>query len=190
MLTIKRMEDKRTVHACTHNVADIPNGVAVCAAELVPGTVLQEGTVIGKGTDGLYHVIKTASVKEAVTSTGKAVKVAKGSHFKSGDAVMVKVGEKAVLISAIDNSNATYDTITLAEAIGAISEGAVLVLASGANATGAMKYTPKAMTGDSYDVEALSNRLASAVTIGQFKGNVIPPITDDILSALKGIVTI
>ena len=47
-LRIDRKQDKRVVHACTHNLADIPNGVTVCSADLVAGGVLQEGTVIGK----------------------------------------------------------------------------------------------------------------------------------------------
>lgn len=190
MLTIKRKTDKRVVHACTHNVADIPNGVTICVSELVPGAVLQEGTAVGKGADGLYHVIKTAAVRKAVAEAGTAVKVAKGAHFKAGDAVMLAVGGKAVKIAAIDQSDATFDTLTLAEAIGAIKEGATLQLAADAAEKGAFKYQPKALTGDHYDVEALTNRFAVAVTIGQFKESVIPPITSDILDALKGIVLI
>ena len=189
-LTIKRKSDKRVVHACTHNVADVPNGVTICVAELVSGAVLQEGTAVGKGADGLYHVIKTAVVTEAVAAEGTAVKVAKGSHFKSGDAVMLAVGGKAVQIAAIDQSDATNDTLTLSEAIGAIKQGNALQLAAKAAAKGAFKYQPNALTGDHYDVEALTNRLAIAVTIGQFKESVIPPITSDILDALKGIVLI
>lgn len=187
-LTIKRKKDERTVHACTHNLADVPNGVTVCVAELVPGVILKEGTPIAKGTDGLYHVTKTAAVKEAVAAAGTTVKVAKGSHFKSGDAVMLTVGGKAVLISGIDrDSNTTYDTLTLTEAIGAITEGTTLQLASAAATKGAFKYKPTAMTGDTYDVESLANRFASAVTIGQFKESVTAPISDDIKAALTGI---
>jgi hypothetical protein len=44
--------------------------------------------------------------------------------------------------------------------------------------------------GDSYDVEALNNHFVAAVTIGQFKESVIPPISEAIKSALKGIVFI
>ena len=191
-LTIKRKEDKRVVHACTHNLADIPNGVTVKSAELVSGSILKEGTAIGKGSDGLYHVEKTALVVENVAASGTSVKIAKGSHFKVGDFVMSAVNGKAYAITAIDTTNATYDTVTIGTAIGVIAKDAILMLADGEHASSgaAFKFTPKALTGDSYDVEALSNHLVSAVTIGQFKESVIPPINDAILGALKGIVLI
>ncbi len=191
-LTIKRKEDKRVVHACTHNVADIPNGVTVKSAELVSGSVLKEGTAIGKGSDGLYHVEKTALVVEAVAASGTSIKIAKGSHFKVGDFVMSAVNGKAYAITAIDTTNATYDTVTIGTAIGVIAKDAIIMLADGEHASSgaAFKFAPKALTGDSYDVEALSNHLVSAVTIGQFKESVIPPINDAILGALKGIVLI
>lgn len=191
-LTIKRKEDKRVVHACTHNLADIPNGVTVKSAELVSGSKLMEGTAIGKGSDGLYHVEKTALVVENVAASGTSVKIAKGSHFKVGDFVMSAVNGKAYAITAIDTTNATYDTVTIGTAIGAISKDAIIMLADGEHASSgaAFKFAPKALTGDSYDVEALSNHIVSAVTIGQFKESVIPPINDAILGALKGIVLI
>lgn len=191
-LTIKRKEDKRVVHACTHNLADIPNGVTVKSAELVSGSKLMEGTAIGKGSDGLYHVEKTALVVENVAASGTSVKIAKGSHFKVGDFVMSAVNGKAYAITAIDTTNATYDTVTIGTAIGEIAKDAIIMLADGEHASSgaAFKFAPKALTGDSYDVEALSNHLVSAVTIGQFKESVIPPINDAILGALKGIVLI
>ena len=101
-LKIKRQSDTRIVHACTHNVADIPNGVTVKSAELIPGTILKEGTAIGLGADGLYHVVKTAKVTEAVGSSGTSIKVAKGHHFKAGDYVMSALNGKAYAITAID----------------------------------------------------------------------------------------
>lgn len=190
MLRIDRKRDERVVHACTHNVADIPNGVTVASAELIPGVRLAEGTPIAPGSDGLYHVIKTAKVLDAVADTATTVNVAKGSHFKPGDVVLLKAGAKAVAITAIDASDPTKDVFTLKAAIGAVAQGAALVQAKAEGATGAIIYKAKALTGDSYDVVKLSNHLVSAVTIGQFKKAVIPAISDDILADLKGIVLI
>ena len=192
-LKIKRQSDTRIVHACTHNLADIPNGVTVKSAELIPGVILKEGTAIGLGSDGLYHVVKTAKVTENVGSSGTSIKVEKGSHFKAGDFVMSALNGKAYAITAIDTTtSATYDTITIGTTIGAISKDAAIMLADGEHASSgaAFKYVPKALTGDHYDVKALENHLVSAVTIGQFKESVIPPISDAIKNALKGIVFI
>lgn len=191
-LTIKRRADKRIIHACTHNLADIPNGVTVKSAELIPGTVLMEGTAIGKGADGLYHVVKTARVFETAASNAKTIKIAKGSHFKAGDFVMAAVNGVAHAITGVDNSDATFDKLSLGTTLGELAKDAVLVEADAehADSGAAFKYTPQALTGDSYDVEALSNHLVAAVTIGQFKESIIPPISPDILGALKGIVLI
>ena len=99
-LKIDRKQDKRVVHACTHMLADIPNGVTVCSSELVAGGILQEGTALGgKDAAGLYHVVKTARLTEDATATTKAYKVAKGHHFKVGDFIMLKVGAKAYKIT-------------------------------------------------------------------------------------------
>ena len=191
-LRIDRKQDKRVVHACTHNLADIPNGVTVCSADLVAGGVLQEGTVIGKDEAGLFHAVKTARVTEEATNAATSYKVAKGHHFKKGDFVMLKVGDKAYAVTGIDSSEATHDTITVGTTLGeAVKVGDALVEAKAQAASGAaFKYKPKAMTGDSYDVEALNNHFVTAVTIGQFKESVIPAVSDDIKAALPGIVLI
>lgn len=81
-LRIDRKQDKRVVHACTHNLADIPNGVTVCSADLVAGGVLQEGTVLGKDEAGLFHAVKTARVTEAATNAATSYKVARSSFQK------------------------------------------------------------------------------------------------------------
>lgn len=187
-LQIKRKSDKRVIHACTHNCADIPNGVTVCSTELVPGIPLLEGTAIAKGSDGLYHVEKTARVAAAIDAT--TVKVAKGSHFKAGDVVMAAAGKTAVAITAVNRDDAAVDVLTLGAAVGTLKEGDVLELAAATATKGALAYSPLALTGDSYDVEELNNHLVTAVTIGQFKESVIPPVTSDITAALKGIVLI
>ena len=146
---------------------------------------MQEGTALGgKDAAGLYHVVKTARLTEDATATTKAYKVAKGHHFKVGDFIMLKVGAKAYKITSINTSGTLYDTINVAATAGA---ALVLAAAESADTTSAFKYVPKAMTGDSYDVEALNNHFVTAVTIGQFKESVIPAVSDDIKAALPGI---
>ena len=147
-LKIDRKQDKRVVHACTHMLADIPNGVTVCSSELVAGGILQEGTALGgKDAAGLYHVVKTARLTEDATATTKAYKVAKGHHFKVGDFIMLKVGAKAYKITSINTSETLYDTINVGTTLGeAATAGAALVLAAAesADTTSAFKYVPKA----------------------------------------------
>ena len=188
-MRIDRKKDNRTVHACTHNLADIPNGVTVSTADLIPGVPLLEGTPLGKDVAGIYHAVKTAKVSEAATNTATTYKVAKGHHFKVGDFVMFKTGAKAYAITAIDTSALTHDTLTVGTTLGAAVEpGTAIVQAAAATAVvSAFNYRPVAMCGDSYDVESLSNLAVSAVTIGQFKESITPALSDDIKAALPTI---
>lgn len=185
-MRISRKEDTRTVHACTHNLADIPNGVTVAVADLTPGVPLLEGGAIGPDEAGLFHLVKTAKVTEAANASATEYKVAKGHHFKVGDIVMLKTGAKAYGITAIDTTPATHDTITVGTTLGeAVAVGGVLTQAKEATASASgFKYAPIACVGDSYDVEQLNNTAVSAVTIGQFKAAVCPPISDAIKAAL------
>lgn len=186
-MRIQRKQDERTAHACTHNLADIPNGVTVVVADLIPGVPLREGSAIGPDAAGLYHLVKTAKVAEAATATATAYKVEKGHHFKVGDFVMAAKGAKAYAISAIDTTPATHDTIAVGTTLGAaIAVGAVLTQAKeqSADTTSAFKYAPVAVCGDSYTVEALTNTPVVAVTFGQFKTALCPPVSDEIKAAL------
>ena len=186
-MRIDRKKDNRTVHACTHNLADIPNGVTVSTADLIPGVPLLEGTPLGKDVAGIYHAVKTAKVSEAATNTATTYKVAKGHHFKVGDFVMFKTGAKAYAITAIDTSALTHDTLTVGTTLGAAVEPGTAIVQAAAATASAFKYRPVAMCGDSYDVESLSNLAVSAVTIGQFKESITPALSDDIKAALPTI---
>lgn len=176
-LKIDRKKDTRTARALTHNLADIPNGVTVSAADLVAGGILPEGGYIGADEAGLYHLIKTAKLTEAATKTATTYKVAKGHHFKIGDIVASDTGAQSNTITAIDStSEPTYDTITLDATLdAALAAGTCLVQAKAVATKAALKYTPKAVLGDAYPVEALSNHLCAAVTHGQFKAALCPP---------------
>lgn len=185
-LKIDRKQDVRTAHACTHNLADIPNGVTVSAADLVAGGILPEGGYIGADGAGLYHLIKTAKLTEAAGATATTYKVAKGHHFKPGDFIASDAGAKAYAITSIDtSSDPTYDTITVGTTLGAsLKAGDALVQAKAEATKAEFKYAPKAVLGDSYPVEALSNHLATAVTIGQFKAALSPAAPAGLRAAL------
>ena len=185
-MRIQRKQDERIAHACTHNLADIPNGVTVCVADLIPGIPLREGSAIGPDEAGLYHLVKTARVTEAATNAATEYKVAKGHHFKVGDFVMIKTGGASYAITGIDSTPATHDIITVGTTLGkAVAVGGTLTQAKAESATtSAFKYTPVAACGDSYDVEALTNTPIAAVTFGQFKAALCPAVSDDIKAAL------
>lgn len=175
-LKIDRKKDTRTARALTHNLADIPNGVTVSAADLVAGGILPEGGYIGVDEAGLYHLIKTAKLTELASKTATTYKVAKGHHFKPGDIIASDAGAQSQAITSIDSaSDPTFDTITVGTTLGVdLAAGAALVQVAAVAAKSAYKYAPKAVLGDAYPVEALSNHLCAAVTHGQFKAVLCP----------------
>ena len=70
----------------------------------------------------------------------------------------------------------------------AAKAGDSLYLAAEAGASGAaFKYAPVALVGESYDVDALSNHIVNAWTIGQIRESNIPPIGAEVKAKLTGI---
>lgn len=190
MLKIDRKKDNRVIRAFTHKLADIPNGITVSAADLTQ-KVLHEGTPVGKDENGLYHVVKVAVLSADATNTATAYTVKKGHNFKVGDVVMLATGSKAYTITEIATNadDATSDDLTVGTTLGvAAKAGDSLYLAAKAGASGAaFKYTPVALVGESYDVDALSNHIVNAWTIGQIRESNIPPIGAEVKAKLTGI---
>lgn len=191
-LKIDRKKDARTARALVKNLADIPNGVTVSAADLVAGGILPEGGYMGVDEAGLYHLIKTAKLTEAATKTATTYKVAKGHHFKPGDIIASDAGAQSQAITAIDSAtDPTYDTITVGTTLGVdLAAGAAIVQAAAVAAKCVFKYQPKAVVGDSYQVEALGNHLCPAVTIGQFKAALSPAAPAGLKALLPTVVFI
>lgn len=193
MLRIDRKKDNRVIRAFTHKLADIPNGITVSAADLTQ-KVLHEGTPVGKDENGLYHVVKVAVLSADATNTATAYTVKKGHNFKVGDVVMLATGSEAYTITGIatNASDATSDDLTIDTTLGtAAKAGDAIYNAAKAGASGsAFKYEPIALVGESYDVEALSNHIVNAWTIGQIRESNIPPVGSAVKAKLPGMVFI
>lgn len=189
MLKIDRKKDNRVIRAFTHKVADIPNGITVSADDLTQ-KVLHEGTPVGKDENGLYHVVKVAVLTDNATNSATTYTVKKGHNFKVGDVLMLAPGGAAYAITAIaTNSGDGKDDLTVGTTLGvAAKAGDSLYLAAKAGASGAaFKYAPVALVGESYDVDALSNHIVNAWTIGQIRESNIPPIGAEVKAKLTGI---
>lgn len=183
-LIIKRKNDKRVVKCVLHRVADIPGGVTVKVANL-GGSALFEGTPLGKGSDGLFVVCKTAQIVTAATESATTYEVAKGHHFKVGDRFATD-SCKGQKITAIDKSDTTKDVITLDTTLGAaVKAGTCAFESSGANTT--LNVTPVAIAGSNEDVESNENLFVSAWVIGVVRESNAPIVNDTIKAALKGI---
>lgn len=193
MFSIKIKGEDRIVHALIQNIADIPGGVTVAVADLVPNSILKEGSVIGFDEAGIAHVIKSASVAEEAAANATTIKISKGSNIKAGDVVTDGKGA-AVAVAGIDtNSSNLYDTITITlnedAGLAKLLKGATITLAKSASKTAAsLKYEPVAMVADSFEVKADENLWVPAVVMGTFKKSLIPPMSAAVLDKLKGII--
>lgn len=193
MLRIDRKKDNRVIRAFTHKLADIPNGITVSAADLTQ-KVLHEGTPVGKDENGLYHVVKVAVLSANATNKVTTYTVKKGHNFKVGDVIMLATGSKACLITGIaTNANdATSDDLTVDITLGTDAKAgdAIYNAAKAGDSDSAFKYEPIALVGESYDVEALSNHIVNAWTIGQIRESNIPPVGSAVKAKLPGMVFI
>jgi len=193
MLRIDRKKDNRVIRAFTHKLADIPNGITVSADDLTQ-KVLHEGTPVGKDENGLYHVVKVAVLTDDATNSATTYTVKKGHNFKVGDVLMLAPGGAAYAITAIatNSGDGSKDDLTVGTTLGtAAKAGDAIYNAAKAGASGsAFKYEPIALVGESYDVEALSNHIVNAWTIGQIRESNIPPVGSAVKAKLPGIVFI
>lgn len=188
MLTVKNAKGKNYVHALIKNLADVPGGVTVSSADLIPGTVLLEGTYVSvPDNSGICHVIKTAKVYEQAGSSATSYKVDKGSQFKVGDFISASASGAAYAITGIDTSEAGYDTITVGTTIGEAALGATLVQSTKSGSSGAVA-TVLGRTVEFYDVVANDNIFAPVVVIGTYKKALVPPCNTTIDGKLPGIV--
>jgi hypothetical protein len=184
-LSIKRQKDNRVVKCVLHRVADIPGGVTVSVANL-GGSVLFEGTPIGKGQNGLYQVVKTAQIITAATDTATTYEVAKGHHFKVGDRFATEAAN-GQLITAIDKSDPAKDVITVGITLGvAITAGTAAFQSSGANKN--LSIVPVAFAGSNENVENGNNLFVSAWVFGVLRESNAPVANDLVKVALKGVI--
>ncbi len=194
MFTITRKSDSRVLRAFAHKVADIPNGVTVSTASLVPGVALQEGAVIGRNSStGVFHLVKTAVLAANATNSATTYTVKKGHHFKVGDFIMLAVGAKAYAITAIatNSGDSTLDDITVGTTLGAAASAGAVIMQAAAESSGTSSAlplsAPYAVVGDSYDVKANTNLYVNAWLIGVVKADIAPGITDAIKAKVPGI---
>ena len=94
-------------------------GYVLDATGLTAGVLVPAGTVMGASdSTRLAKPLKVAQVYENAISSATAIKVLKGQLFIVGDYVAKTVGGAAYAITAIDQTNAAYDLLTVGTTLG------------------------------------------------------------------------
>lgn len=122
---------------------DIPGGGVIDPDDFKTTTTeMDEGALVGKDSDGLYHVVKTALIHENAANDATAYKVKKGHEFVVGDVIVDSaLAGASKAITEIDTSEDDYDTLTVAVTIGhAVTTAECLIQATDAQAAGSATY--------------------------------------------------
>lgn len=135
------------------------------------------------------NVVKLAKVYENATDSATAIKVYKGHHFKVGDYIAKTAGSAAYAITAINISNASYDTLTIGTTLGAALTADTDVLfqssATGASAA-AYSYTAEGLLYEDTDVAAGTS--VSVVLRGTVYERRAPAVTAAVKATLPHII--
>ena len=98
-------------------VADNPMGISIKTSELVNGSILLDGNVVGEPSSGICSVIKAMKAETGSTTTSIIVKT-QGNQFKVGDFTGAKTAGIAYAITVITTDAGTgFDTMTVGTAI-------------------------------------------------------------------------
>lgn len=136
---------------------------------LVKGT-LAEGFVIPAGNPGVadealrtFTPLSVGSLQASATNTAVTYRINKGSALKVGDNLAAAPGGAAYPITAIDTSNAAYDTVTVGTTLGVVLAAGAFVFAS--TATGATAAAFPAINGLLYEEEEIVSGISQAVSV-------------------------
>ena len=115
---------------------------------IATGTVLHRGVLVEVNFEEMSAaVIKVAKILAGGTTTKP--RIAKGHLFAIGDVVTKNGdGSKTPTITAIDTTNADYDTLTLSDAYTGLAGNDVIVESEAVGSgTASAKYTPNMVVG-------------------------------------------
>jgi len=116
-------------------------------------------------------VVKTAVLHEAITAESTAVKIKKGALLVATD--VLGIGTKAVVVGAIDTSNAAYDSFTIdAGSLGALAKDSVLQTYGKASAGGVkgvyeLSITTNATAGDKISINGIEFEFSETAGAGK-----------------------
>jgi len=165
-------------------------GFVLDDSTLTAGNTVKAGHPLGYDeTTRKAKVVKLAKVYENATNSATTIKVYKGHHFKVGDYIAKTVGSAAYAVTAIDTSNAAYDSFTVGTTLGVVLTADTDVLfqssATGASAA-AYSVTAKGLLYE--DTEVGSNVSLSVVIRGTVYERRAPAVTAVVKTALPHII--
>ena len=122
---------------------DIPGGGVVDPDDFKTTTlVMGEGALLGRDTNGILHLTKTAKLQANAADNATSYRVLKGHDFKVGDFIVDSaLSGASKAIATIVTTEDDYDTFTVAVTLGhAVTTAECLVQAVDGQAAGSAVY--------------------------------------------------
>jgi hypothetical protein len=155
---------------------DVPGGAPIQIGDLpTTQTVLNEGTLVGQGTDGMWHVSKTARLVGAVPASGfTAFQVYNNHSFKAGDLIGTAsgIGASGVRITTVAASGTSMDVITVGTSLSVLIPASGILIESSTSGfpnTSTFRYPPTAITTNSVETTASGNYGCGLVVRGRVR---------------------
>lgn len=142
----------------------LQGGCLLNTTGLTAGNIIPAGTpVVYDETTRVASILHNARAQANAGASAVNYPVEKGHSLAVGDYLASgAVGGKAFAITAIDTSNASFDTITVGTTIGAVTAGDLLFAST---ATGATASALPAINGLTYDEVIVSSNISLSVVI-------------------------
>ena len=160
---------------------DVPGGGVITVDDL-PTTLadIEAGVLAGEGSDGKWHVSKTAMLVGALPASGfTAFQVYNNHTFKAGDLMGTAsgLGASGVRITSVAASGAGKDVITIGSTLSvAIAASGILIESStsGFPSTSTFRYPPTAITTNAVETAASGNHGAGLLVRGRVRESEMP----------------
>jgi len=163
---------------------DIPGGGVVENDDFpTSSSGMKAGALLGKASDGIYHLTKTAMVNVALSTDDSDVIVHNNHEFIVGDYLTIpSLASSGVIITAIAASGAGLDLITATWEGPDVAASGLLVAGSGIGAC-PMKYPPTVISSNSFSLDD-DNTGCGLMVRGRVVKSLQPYYTDATLRAL------
>lgn len=146
------------------------------------GTILKAGTVVGYDeSTRKAKVLKGGVLQASATNVDTTYKVLKGSNILVGMSLNLP-GGTARAITAIDNSNASYDLLTVATTIGVAAAAGIMIAVTDIGST-----SPDGLLLFDTEVDTANTEVA-VVLRGVVYHRRIPPIPASIAALLPNVI--
>ncbi len=163
---------------------DIPGG-GVIEKDDIPSSSsgIKEGTLVGVASDGIYHIVKTAMVVNALATNDTHMVVYNNHEFEVGDFIGSSASGVAsgVAITAISASGAGCDVITATWPGPNVAASGIIVQASGLGHSN-FKYVPVGISTNYVDKDD-ENTGCGIMVRGRVREHLMPYYIDGTLKS-------